>query len=100
MTSIVGSTDRTKTVLTELPYFWSDLYGVKLQALGWPSGKHESMPLHLGPASDKLVVLYSDGGTFVGIVGFNAPRIVMSTRALLKSGASIEQAMTALSAQP
>lgn len=96
--NIVGSDKETKTILFDLPYFWSDLYGVKLQALGWPSGSHESTAIQLGSDSDKLVVLYSDAGRFVGVVGIGAPRIVMGMRTLLKSGASLDDALDKLSA--
>ncbi|HBJ73745.1 MAG TPA: FAD-dependent oxidoreductase [Actinobacteria bacterium] len=94
--NIMGSTDESKTRLLELPYFWSDIYGVKIQALGWPAGRFESMVLHLGPASDKLVVLYSDDDRFVGIVGLSAPRIVMSARSMLQAGIGLDEAASRL----
>ncbi len=94
--NILADEDSPLEQLHDLPYFWSDMYGLKLQALGWPGGSYETHVLHLGPNKDKLVVLYSDEDRFIGTVGISAPRIVMSTRAMLQATMTIEEAKAAL----
>ena len=94
--NILSSGDDPLEQLHDLPYFWSDMYGLKLQALGWPGGSYETHVMHLGPNKDKLVVLYSDENRFIGTVGISAPRIVMSTRALLQTSTTIDEAKATL----
>ena len=94
--NILARGDDPLEQLHDLPYFWSDMYGLKLQALGWPGGSYETHVMHLGPNKDKLVVLYSDEDRFIGTVGISAPRIVMSTRTMLQTSTSIDEAKATL----
>ena len=94
--NILASGDDPLEQLHDLPYFWSDMYGLKLQALGWTGGSYETHVMHLGPNKDKLVVLYSDEDRFIGTVGISAPRIVMSTRTMLQTSTSIDEAKATL----
>ena len=95
--NILAAPGDPATVLKELPYFWSDLYDVKIQALGWPSGALSTASFRAGPTGDRLVVLYSDGQQrLTGIVAFGVPRVIMAARALLAAGVTAEQAATTL----
>lgn len=80
-----------------VPYFWSDLYGVKIQALGWPSGDLTTRSFRTGPSGDRLLVLYvDDHQQLAGVLGFGTPRIVMSARQLLIDGISADDAVSTL----
>ncbi|HWD25259.1 MAG TPA: FAD-dependent oxidoreductase [Acidimicrobiales bacterium] len=95
--NILGGANGKVAPFEEVPYFWSDLYGVKLQALGWPSGDLATRPFRAGASSDRLVVLYvDDQQKLTGILGFGTPRIVMSARRLLVDGISADDAASAL----
>jgi 3-phenylpropionate/trans-cinnamate dioxygenase ferredoxin reductase component len=95
--NILAAPGDPATVLKELPYFWSDLYDVKIQALGWPSGALSTASFRAGPTGEHLVVLYSDDlQRFTGIVAFGFPRAIMAARALLAAGVTAEQAATTL----
>jgi NADPH-dependent 2,4-dienoyl-CoA reductase/sulfur reductase-like enzyme len=82
--------------LTDVPYFWSDLYGLKIQALGWPAGNRETRTYRAGRAGDRLVVLYGLDGALVGVLGFGVPRVVMSARRLLDRRVGLDEAAAAL----
>jgi 3-phenylpropionate/trans-cinnamate dioxygenase ferredoxin reductase component len=82
--------------LTDVPYFWSDLYGLKIQALGWPGGDRETRTFRAGRAGDRLVVLYELDGVLVGVLGFGVPRVVMSARGLLERRVGLDEAAGAL----
>jgi 3-phenylpropionate/trans-cinnamate dioxygenase ferredoxin reductase subunit len=82
--------------LTAVPYFWSDLYGLKIQALGWPGGARETRTFRAGRAGDRLVVLYGLDGGLVGILGFGVPRVVMSARGLLDRRVGLDEAAETL----
>jgi NADPH-dependent 2,4-dienoyl-CoA reductase/sulfur reductase-like enzyme len=95
--TVLSGPDDPSDPFEEVPYFWSDLYGVKLQALGWPSGDLATRSFRAGPAGDRLVVLYlDDQQRLAGTLGFGTPRIVMSARKLLIDGVSADEAVSTL----
>jgi 3-phenylpropionate/trans-cinnamate dioxygenase ferredoxin reductase subunit len=75
-----------------VPYFWSDQYDVKIQALGFPS-PGDDVQLHMAGAKKRRLALYSHDGRFTAVVGFSAPGIVMKLRPLLATGASLADAV-------
>jgi len=81
--------------LTEVPYFWSDQYGIKLQSLGTPSPGDDIEVLAVGPHK-RLLALYGAAGTFSGVVGFGVPRHVMRMRSLLAARASFDEAVASV----
>jgi 3-phenylpropionate/trans-cinnamate dioxygenase ferredoxin reductase subunit len=95
--NILAGYDTPARPFDAVPYFWSDLYGTKLQALGWPSGDLATLSFRAGTSGDRLVVLYGDDEKrLAGILGFGTPRLVMSARQLLIDGASVEESVSRL----
>jgi 3-phenylpropionate/trans-cinnamate dioxygenase ferredoxin reductase subunit len=56
------------------PYFWSDQYGSKIQALGCPALAERTELLEQTPEGDRFVVACVRGRRVIGIVGMNAAR--------------------------
>ncbi len=59
---------------TTPPYFWSDQYGVKIQALGLPALAERIELLEQSPEDDRFIAACVAGENMVGIVGVNAAR--------------------------
>ncbi|MFG1610600.1 NAD(P)/FAD-dependent oxidoreductase [Actinoplanes sp. NPDC049265] len=78
--TLLGSTRPFRPV----PYFWSEQFGVRIQAYGtWPADAR----LRLGDGaagSDRFTATYESGGRVVGVLGWNAPREVRTLRKLLE----------------
>jgi 3-phenylpropionate/trans-cinnamate dioxygenase ferredoxin reductase component len=74
------------------PYFWSDQFGIKIQAIGF-----------VGPAAStevlrprgRAVVLYGVDGLLTGVVGFAAAPEVMRMRRLICDRSSFGEALAA-----
>ncbi len=56
------------------PYFWSDQYGSKIQALGCPGLAERTELLEQTPEGDRFVAACVRGRRVIGIVGVNAAR--------------------------
>jgi len=56
------------------PYFWSDQYGSKIQALGCPAMADRIELLEQSPEDDRFVAACVSGDRMIGIVGMNAAR--------------------------
>ncbi|MGV9331911.1 NAD(P)/FAD-dependent oxidoreductase [Nocardia sp. NPDC003726] len=72
-----------------VPYFWSDQYDVKIQALGTPGPSDE-----VRIASDdgrKFLAYYSRGGNLTGVVGAGMTAQVMKARAKIAAGAPVTE---------
>ncbi len=76
----------------ELPYVWSDQYGVKIQALGLPRNDDEVVIVEGNPSERRFLALYGRGGRLQAAVGFSRPRHVMMVRPLLERGATLSEA--------
>ena len=55
-----------------VPYFWSDLYGVRLQLLGTARGADQTRIVHEDPARRAFVAEYHRCGQLIGVAGCNA----------------------------
>ncbi|MEV5839475.1 FAD/NAD(P)-binding oxidoreductase [Nocardia sp. NPDC052112] len=76
-----------------VPYFWSDQYDVKIQALGTPNADDE---IHV--VSDdgrKFLAYYSQNGNLTGVVGAGMTAQVMKVRAKIAAGAPIADLLAA-----
>ncbi len=82
----------TATQAHELPYVWSDQYGVKIQVLGMPRSDDEVIIVEGSPAERRFLALYGRGGRVQAAVGFSRPRHVMMVRPLLERGATLSEA--------
>lgn len=75
----------------DVPYFWSDQYGQKIQMVGWHQG-HDHVDLdRSGDAPGPLARFYRDG-RLVAAAGINVPRIVMKLRRQIEEEARTLQA--------
>uniref|UniRef100_UPI002453FD7F oxidoreductase C-terminal domain-containing protein n=1 Tax=Nocardia brasiliensis TaxID=37326 RepID=UPI002453FD7F len=75
-----------------VPYFWSDQYDVKIQALGTPAATDD-----VDVAVDdgrKFLAYYSRAGRLSGVVGAGATAQVMKTRAKIAAGAPVSELLT------
>ncbi|GAA2401689.1 FAD-dependent oxidoreductase [Actinomadura vinacea] len=66
-----------------LPYFWTDQYDVKIQAHGVLPADAE-VTFEEGTVADgRFVAAYRTGGRLMGVLGWNAPKLVLPFRKLL-----------------
>lgn len=71
----------------QVPYFWSDQYGLKIQALGTVSADDD---VHvIKDDGRKFVVYYSNGGALTAVVGLGSAGAVMKMRAKIAAGTPI-----------
>lgn len=76
-----------------VPYFWSDQYDVKIQALGTPSATDE-----VDVVSDdgrKFLAYYSREGILTGVVGAGMTGQVMKARAKVAAAVPVAELLTA-----
>jgi len=78
-----------------VPYFWSDLYDVKVQVLGHPGPDDEVVVVDGSVEERRFVALYSRGGRLTAAIGFSRPRQLMLYRQLLENRVSIDEALAA-----
>jgi 3-phenylpropionate/trans-cinnamate dioxygenase ferredoxin reductase component len=87
-----GRPDAAEPV-AQVPYFWSDQYGVKVQMAGWAPGYDEFVEVGgTGPGSGLLL---GRGGRLVGAIGWTAPALVARQRNLIAHAASLSDAVAA-----
>jgi 3-phenylpropionate/trans-cinnamate dioxygenase ferredoxin reductase component len=79
--------------LDEVPYFWSDQYGTKIQSMGEPSASADVNSYLTGTSGDRPLYLYSRAGILTGVLGFSLPKVVMSMGPLLAKGAPLSEAV-------
>lgn len=77
-----------------VPYFWSDIFEVKLQALGFFRPDDDADVVE---ASGHRLVLYSRDGVVTGVLGFSAPRHVMKLRQHIAARSSVDVVVESLS---
>jgi 3-phenylpropionate/trans-cinnamate dioxygenase ferredoxin reductase component len=78
------------------PYFWSDQYGSKIQALGCPALADRIELLEQSPEDDRFVAACVSGERMIGIVGMNAARRLPWYRKQLTQPQPLEQVKLAL----
>jgi 3-phenylpropionate/trans-cinnamate dioxygenase ferredoxin reductase component len=67
------------------PFFWSDLFGWRLQAIGLPSGV---AAVEIDEDDDGLFARYETGGRLIGAVAINRPRALQLVRRELADASS------------
>ncbi|MCX5041602.1 FAD-dependent oxidoreductase [Aldersonia sp. NBC_00410] len=73
----------------QVPYFWSDQYEIKIQALGTPDAKDD---VHIVEDDGrKFLAYYSRDGRLTAVVGGGLPGKVMKTRMKVANGVPIEE---------
>lgn len=73
----------------EVPWCWSDQYGLNLQVAGWPDASHEVV-VH-GSLDDRDFIAYLlDGGVLRGVVSIGRPRDVRAARQWIGAGVRLD----------
>jgi NADPH-dependent 2,4-dienoyl-CoA reductase/sulfur reductase-like enzyme len=72
----------------EVPYFWSDQFGIKLQFVGWSDPDDEVTVIAGDPDEKRFAAIVTRGEQVVGCFGMNRAPIVMRARALISSRAT------------
>ncbi|MGO4615704.1 NAD(P)/FAD-dependent oxidoreductase [Nocardia sp. 2YAB30] len=70
-----------------VPYFWSDQYDVKIQALGTPNASDDVQIV--SDDGRKFLAYYSRGGNLTGVVGAGMTAQVMKARAKIAASAPV-----------
>ena len=78
------------------PYFWSDQYGSKIQALGCPSLAERTELLEQAPEGDRFVAACVRGRRVIGVVAVNAARRLPWYRRQLVEAPTLAQLKAAL----
>jgi NADPH-dependent 2,4-dienoyl-CoA reductase/sulfur reductase-like enzyme len=72
----------------EVPYVWSDQFGVKLQLAGFADPDDDVTIFAGEPSQRRFAAVMTRGDRVVGVFGMNRAPIVMRARALIGAGAS------------
>jgi 3-phenylpropionate/trans-cinnamate dioxygenase ferredoxin reductase subunit len=83
-----------------LPYFWSDQYDVKIQAVGLTARARRFEIIESSPDRSRLICGAERDGRLVGVVAINAARRLGSYRQLLADPPVLEELRRALAADP
>lgn len=81
------------TPFASVPYFWSDQFDLKIQAIGIPAPGDEVHVVAGTIAERRFVACYGRDGRLSAAVGFNSPRQLMGFRALLDRRATLPEAL-------
>jgi 3-phenylpropionate/trans-cinnamate dioxygenase ferredoxin reductase subunit len=81
---------------SSVPYFWSDQFEVKIQAIGLPEPSDEVVVVDGSLESGRFVALCARGGSLVAAIGFGRPRQLMAFHPLLRRRATISEAVSLL----
>jgi NADPH-dependent 2,4-dienoyl-CoA reductase/sulfur reductase-like enzyme len=83
------------------PYFWSDQYDTKIQAVGFPNLADSLEVLEQTAEGDRLVAVGARDGQLVGVIAFNAAkRLNWYRRQLAGEAPDIEQTKASVLADP
>lgn len=77
-----------------VPYFWSDQYGSKLQAYGFPGPADEVEVVAGELDGGRFAALYRSGGRLTAAVGIGSPRQVLAGRRQVVAELSAEGALS------
>lgn len=77
--AVTGRSDLAKP-FADVPYFWSDQYGRKIQMVGWHIGNDRiEIEQHPADGTGPIAKFYRDG-RLIAAAGINAPRSVIKLR--------------------
>lgn len=74
---------------SEVPWFWSDQYDLKLQIAGLSTG-YDQVVLRGDPASRSFAAFYLRAGQLLAVDAVNSPRVFMAGKKLVANRARIE----------
>jgi 3-phenylpropionate/trans-cinnamate dioxygenase ferredoxin reductase subunit len=81
----------------DVAYWWSDQYDLKLEGLGQPGTDDDVHLLDWAPHS-RTVAVYSKDGALTGVVGFSAPKAVLTLRRDVATGTDVDEVLDRLQA--
>jgi 3-phenylpropionate/trans-cinnamate dioxygenase ferredoxin reductase subunit len=79
---------------TEVPWFWSDQYDLKLQIAGLAHG-HDELAMRGDPDSGAFAVYYLRAGVVIAIDAVNSPRDFMLARKMIAAGCAVKSEVLA-----
>jgi NADPH-dependent 2,4-dienoyl-CoA reductase/sulfur reductase-like enzyme len=79
---LAGRPERAR-VAGEIPYFWSDQHGVKIQMAGWVQGYDD---VHEVESGRRWAVLFGRGGALVGAMTWGWPAFLARQRRAIAAG--------------
>jgi 3-phenylpropionate/trans-cinnamate dioxygenase ferredoxin reductase subunit len=82
------------TPYSEVPWFWSDQYDLKLQIVGLSAG-YEHAVLRGDPATGSFAAYYLAEGRVIAVDAVNSPRDYAHAKKLIASGAPVSAAALA-----
>lgn len=74
---------------SQVPWFWSDQYDIKLQIAGLSQGYDDTV-LRGDPATSSFACFYLRGGKLIAVDAINAPREFMQSKMLIANHAEID----------
>ncbi len=89
-----------RTPYRAAPYFWSDQYDVKIQAVGLPGRAERIELVEESPEGDRLVAVGVRDGKVVAAIAFNAVRRLAWYRRQLADPPAFETLLAAVAADP
>lgn len=84
-----GTLSGTPAAQTELPWFWSDQYDVKLQIAGLSQG-YDDVVVRGDPASRSFAAYYLARGRLIAVDAINSPREFLQGKKLVSAGFTVE----------
>ncbi|MEO8464586.1 MAG: FAD-dependent oxidoreductase [Gammaproteobacteria bacterium] len=82
----------TLTPYSEVPWFWSDQYDLKLQIVGLSHG-HDEVVLRGDPATRSFTAFYLRNGALLAVDAINSPREFAHAKKLVAASATIAPAL-------
>ena len=89
-----GTLAGVPTAYSEVPWFWSDQYDLKLQIVGLSTG-HDEVVLRGDPATRSFAAFYLEGGRLLAVDAVNSPREFAAGKKLVASRARIPREVLA-----
>jgi NADPH-dependent 2,4-dienoyl-CoA reductase/sulfur reductase-like enzyme len=86
---------KAATPFRAVPYFWSDQFDLRIQAIGIPRPDDEVHVVAGSIAERRFVACYGRAGRLSAVVGFNRPRQLMGYHGLLARQAPLAEALGA-----
>jgi 3-phenylpropionate/trans-cinnamate dioxygenase ferredoxin reductase subunit len=89
-----GTLAGAPTPYSEVPWFWSDQYDLKLQIVGLSSG-HDEVVLRGDPATRSFAAFYLESGRLLAVDAINSPREFAAGKKLVATRARIPREVLA-----
>lgn len=76
----------------EVPYFWSDHYGLTLQVYGRPTAAYDTFVLRRGARPERFLAFWLRDGCLIAAAGMDQARELRSAKALIEAKTSVNEA--------